>query len=195
MAIQVNRKSADGFRLTTQKAKRKIPCRVVSCAHFLCACTGIFRSSVLRKTEDFMIYKYEMACREAGLPEEQIAEIRRMFDAEYKRLGRRKKAKETNNISWISTADMSGADSETEYELADENTDVEGMVLHQLELEELQGYLDELTEDDRKFLLAMFEDVENANQRMAEKLGLTIGQVRYRKEKLLKMLRARFEEK
>ena len=45
------------------------------------------------------------------------------------------------------------------------------------------------------FLLAMFEDVENANQRMAEKLGLTIGQVRYRKEKLLKMLRARFEEK
>ena len=142
-----------------------------------------------------MIYKYEMACREAGLPEEQIAEIRRMFDAEYKRLGRRKKAKETNNISWISTADMSGADSETEYELADENTDGEGMVLHQLELEELQGYLDELTEDDRKFLLAMFEDVENANQRMAEKLGLTIGQVRYRKEKLLKMLRARFEEK
>ena len=142
-----------------------------------------------------MIYKYEMACREAGLPEEQIAEIRRMFDAEYKRLGRRKKAKETNNISWISTADMSGADSETEYELADENTDVEGMVLHQMELEELQGYLDELTEDDRKFLLAMFEDVENANQRMAEKLGLTIGQVRYRKEKLLKMLRARFEEK
>jgi DNA-directed RNA polymerase specialized sigma subunit len=142
-----------------------------------------------------MIYKYEMACREAGLPEEQIAEIRRMFDAEYKRLGRRKKAKEKNNISWISTTDMSGADSETEYELADENTDVEGMVLHQMELEELQGYLDELTEDDRKFLLAMFEDVENANQRMAEKLGLTIGQVRYRKEKLLKMLRARFEEK
>lgn len=141
-----------------------------------------------------MIYKYEMACREAGLPEEQIAEIRRMFDAEYKRLGRRKKAKEKNNISWISTTDMSGSESESDFELADENTDVEGMVLHQMELEELQGYLDELTEDDRKFLLAMFEDVENANQRMAEKLGLTIGQVRYRKEKLLKMLRARFEE-
>ncbi|WP_194611694.1 RNA polymerase sigma factor [Clostridium vitabionis] len=141
-----------------------------------------------------MIYKYEMACREAGLPEEQIAEIRRMFDAEYKRLGRRKKAKEKSNISWISTTDMSGSESETDYELVDENADVEGTVLHQLELEELQGYLEELTEDDRKFLLAMFEDVENANQRMAEKLGLTIGQVRYRKEKLLKMLRARFEE-
>ena len=141
-----------------------------------------------------MIYKYEMACRDAGLPEKQIAEIRRMFDAEYKRLGRRKKAKEKNNISWISTTDMSGSESESDFELADENTDVEGMVLHQMELEELQGYLDELTEDDRKFLLAMFEDVENANQRMAEKLGLTIGQVRYRKEKLLKILRARFEE-
>jgi hypothetical protein len=63
-----------------------------------------------------------------------------------------------------------------------------------MELEELQGYLEELTDDDREFLLAMFEDVENANQRMAEKLGLTIGQVRYRKDKLIKMLRARFEE-
>ena len=141
-----------------------------------------------------MIYKYELACREAGLPEEQTAEIRRMFDAEYKRLGRRKKAKKKSNISWISTSDMSGSESEEDYELADENTDVEEMVIHQLELEALRGYLEELTDDDRKFLLAMFEDVENANQRMAEKLGLTIGQVRYRKEKLLKMLRARFEE-
>lgn len=74
-----------------------------------------------------MIYKYEMACRDAGLPEKQIAEIRRMFDAEYKRLGRRKKAKEKNNISWISTTDMSGSESESDFELADENTDVEGM--------------------------------------------------------------------
>lgn len=141
-----------------------------------------------------MIYMYEMACKEAGLPEEQIAEIRKMFDADYKRFSRRKKAKEKNNISWISMTDMSGSESEADYELTDETIDVEDTVLHQMELEELQGYLEELTDDDREFLLAMFEDVENANQRMAEKLGLTIGQVRYRKDKLIKMLRARFEE-
>ena len=41
-----------------------------------------------------MIYKYEMACREAGLSEEKTAEIRRMFDAEYKKLKRRKKRQE-----------------------------------------------------------------------------------------------------
>ena len=35
-----------------------------------------------------MIYKYEMACKEAGMSEETIAEIHRMFDADKKKLKR-----------------------------------------------------------------------------------------------------------
>ena len=35
-----------------------------------------------------MIYQYEKACEEAGMNEDAIAEIRRMFDADYKRLKR-----------------------------------------------------------------------------------------------------------
>ena len=47
-----------------------------------------------------MIYKYEMACKEAGLSEEQTAEIRRFFDAEKKRLKRDKKAREEEGITF-----------------------------------------------------------------------------------------------
>ena len=54
----------------------------------------IRRSSVSLEMEDFMIYKYEMACKEAGLTEEQIAKIRQVFDSDYKRLDRRQKAKD-----------------------------------------------------------------------------------------------------
>lgn len=44
-----------------------------------------------------MIYKYEMACREAGLNEEQIKEIDRVFDADKKKLKRKKNAQEEEN--------------------------------------------------------------------------------------------------
>ena len=69
----------------------------------------IRRSSVSLEMEDFMIYKYEMACKEAGLTEEQIAKIRQVFDSDYKRLDRRQKAKERYGIGWISVTDLSGA--------------------------------------------------------------------------------------
>ena len=42
-----------------------------------------------------MIKRYEDACVAAGLSEEQTAAIRRIFDADYKRLDRRKPRKET----------------------------------------------------------------------------------------------------
>lgn len=54
----------------------------------------IMRSSVSREMENFMSYKYEMACKETGLTEEQIAKIRQVFDTDYKKLNRRLKAKE-----------------------------------------------------------------------------------------------------
>lgn len=45
-----------------------------------------------------MIYKYEMACKEAGLSDEATAEIRRFFDAEKKKLKRDKAYREAKGI-------------------------------------------------------------------------------------------------
>ena len=43
-----------------------------------------------------MNYKYEMACKEAGMREEDIQALRREFDADYKRLSRENKRKDEN---------------------------------------------------------------------------------------------------
>ncbi|MDO4648458.1 MAG: hypothetical protein Q4B26_07385 [Eubacteriales bacterium] len=138
-----------------------------------------------------MIIKYEMACKEAGLSEEKTAEIRRMFDADNKRVKRMRERKEREGISWVSVTDMSREEAE-DFELEDMNVDVEGSVIHSLTLHELRGYLMELPEEDREFLYDCFADCPDANKRVAEKYGMTIGKVRYKKLKLIELLRERF---
>lgn len=44
-----------------------------------------------------MIYQYEKACREAGMTEEEIHEIYNMFNTEYQRMYRQKKAAEKSD--------------------------------------------------------------------------------------------------
>ncbi|MFR3349416.1 MAG: hypothetical protein ACLTSC_08825 [Mediterraneibacter faecis] len=46
-----------------------------------------------------MNYKYEMACKEAGMREEDIQALRREFDADYKRLSRENKRKDKLGFS------------------------------------------------------------------------------------------------
>lgn len=140
-----------------------------------------------------MLYKYEMACREAGLTEEQIADIRRMFDAEYKRLKRRKQRKEKYGISYISVTDMSGTENEEDYELEDRETDVEEIVLHKINLADLRKYLQELPTKDRDFLYDYYSCGDKPLVYMSEKYSLTKNQVRYRRDRLIALLREKFD--
>ena len=61
------------------------------------------------------------------------------------------------------------------------------------ELSKLNEYLAELTVEDAAFLLACYQDVKDSDSRIAEKMGLTRNQVRYKKKMLLKHLKERFE--
>ena len=137
-----------------------------------------------------MIYKYELACREAGLTEEETATIRRYFDAEKKKLKREKKTREKKNIRFVSTEEMLMEEGET-YEILDELHDTEEEALHHIYLDQLKKAMDELPEDDREFLYAVFADYFDAEKRIAKKLGLTRSQVQYRKRKLVADLRKR----
>ena len=85
-----------------------------------------------------MIYEYERACKEAGLSEEKIKEIGRMFDAEKKRLKRRKIAKEKSEWGYFS---IDGELFKTErdqgtMDIPDPNTNVERDVIEQCEMDE-----------------------------------------------------------
>ncbi len=140
-----------------------------------------------------MIYKYEMACKEAGLSEEKIAQIRQVFDSDYKRLDRRRKAKEDTGISWVSVTDLSGEGEEADYEIEDQNTNVEEAVLHSMSLHELHEYLQELSEEDRMFIYDCFTDRPDNLKWVQEKYAMKREQVKYRRRKIIQALREKFE--
>ena len=145
-----------------------------------------------------MIYKYEMACKEAGLSEEQTAEIRRFFDAEKKRMKRDKAAREEAGItfSYIQSADQNydGDSDMDELDFLDENYDLEEIILHKILLEQLREALKELSVDDREFLLAVYDGF-GAASRYAKQHGLSEMQVSRRKKDLIEQLRKKFFEK
>ena len=145
-----------------------------------------------------MIYKYEMACKEAGLSEEQTAEIRRFFDAEKKRLKRDKKAREEEGItfSYVVTSEEESEEAGDldSREIVDENYNLEEIVLHNLMLEQLHNALQELSADDREFLLSLYADDCDSVASLARTLGVPRTTLIYRKEQLLKRLKKMIEE-
>ena len=145
-----------------------------------------------------MIYKYEMACKEAGLSEEQTAEIRKFFDAEKKRMKRDKETREEAGItfSYIQSADQNydGDSDMDELDFVDENYDLEEIILHKILLEQLREALKELSVDDREFLLAVYDGF-GAASRYAKQHGLSEMQVSRRKKDLIEQLRKKFFEK
>ncbi len=140
-----------------------------------------------------MIYKYEMACRDAGLSEEKTAEIRRFFDAEQKRLKRKKKAMERNNITWFSISDeMEELGMESDFEIPDASVNVEDEVLYQMDMERLRGIVSELSSEDQEFLQVYFEEKRCGEGRVMERMGITRKKARCWKDRLIKLIRKRF---
>ena len=145
-----------------------------------------------------MLYKYELACKEAGLSEEQTAEIRRFFDAEKKRLKRDKEAREKAGItfSYIQATDQNyDGDAEMdELDFVDEGFDLEELIIHKLELEKMEKALKKLPEDDRKFLLSLYSLGHGSETLLAKQMGIPRTTLIRRKERLLKLLKSFFEK-
>ena len=137
-----------------------------------------------------MLYNYEIACKEAGCSEEKTAEIRRMFDAEYKRLNYEKVVQANNNVVIMSTAAMKSEDMPGgEFDI-DADIDIEAEILHKIDLENLRMYMSELPVHDREFLFACFEDGVGC-VKAGEKIGLNKNQAHYRKVQLIEWLRGK----
>jgi DNA-directed RNA polymerase specialized sigma24 family protein len=139
-----------------------------------------------------MIYKYEMACKEAGLSEEQTAKIRRFFDAEKKKLRRDVEAREAEGIVFNSIATFSNDEEDSEtFELVSD-VDLEETMIHQMDLEKLNKCLQELSADDREFLYALYGNGYGAESHLARVLGIPRQTLQRRKERLLQTLREKF---
>lgn len=142
-----------------------------------------------------MIIKYEIACREAGLSEEQTAEIRKFFDAEQKKLNRRRESRKENGVYYLSIEGMQECaeyEEQNTFDIPDLNTNVEEIAMRTWELERLNQLLNELPEEDKEFLLACFAEERGAECVLARQMGVSRDTVRWRKEKLVKMLKEKF---
>jgi DNA-directed RNA polymerase specialized sigma24 family protein len=140
-----------------------------------------------------MIYKYEMACKEAGLSEEQTAEIRKFFDGEKKKLHRDMEAREAEGIIFNSLCglveDYVGLD---EFEIPDWSGDLESMYIHQEDLKKLRECVAELPVEDREFLFALFSGGYGSESQLARDMNVPRLRIRRRKEKLIERLRKNF---
>lgn len=145
-----------------------------------------------------MIYKYEIACREAGLSEEKTAEIRKFFDAEQKKLKRLNEKMENSGLFTVSVnaIDSENYDFEVDtYDIEDPTMDVENMVIKKMELSVLRSCMEELSQDDKEFLLACFTGERGAIMELAKKLGLPQTTVSSRKKRLFEQVKKSFLEK
>ena len=143
------------------------------------------------RTEGTMILEYEKACKEAGLSEEQTKEIRKFFDAEVKKLNRRKTARDHNSVSVFSFEDLKNEqlmDGE-EPDFEDTGMNVEELAMKQLLLEKLRDLLQEMPEGDCQFLMDMFNHGSRGEAYIAKTYGWTRSKVRYKKKSLLGDLR------
>ena len=138
-----------------------------------------------------MLKKYEDACRKANLSEAEIHELRKMFNQDYSRNYRRKKAKAECGIYMESLSSVYGSspDEPTKMrDVPDERIDIEAEVIHKIDLEALHTHLQLLPEEDRIFILECFDD-EITFMDLVRKYGIPRTTLRRRMERIIRELR------
>lgn len=141
-----------------------------------------------------MIYKYELACREAGLSKEQIAEIRKIFDHDKKRLMRENVYLEKNNILYFSADYVPEENEFGKYAVIDSNVDIEMEVIRKWELKKLKKIIQKLSEEERDFLRLCYEEEKETDMRISQKLGIPRQTLQYRRKKLLMKIKNYFDK-
>lgn len=120
-----------------------------------------------------MYWKYEVACKEAGMSEEEVKKIRRIFDDDRKRLKYKDRIIEEMQYTRISIdAEMDSEEREKLFEIPDPNTDVENEAIWNLNMEKLQECL-ELLSPEEKDVLLIFYDKNVSISKYAKEKGVS----------------------
>lgn len=145
-----------------------------------------------------MIYKYELACKEAGLSDEQTAAIRNYLDEQKKKVSHEKDVREELGIKFsfssVSSDRFDEIGDEDEMDFVDEDFDLEELIIHKLDLDRLNRCLDELSVEDREFILSVYAEHGYA-RRYAKEHSMSEMAVSRKKSALVKKLREKFFEK
>lgn len=137
---------------------------------------------------------YERACKEAGLPEETVKAIRRIFDADKKRMKWEKKTRKETGFVYYSIELLKNQEDGCYYDLPDPEMDLDEIIIHKLDLERLSVILDMLPETEKQFILDCFEADYGSYKEIAKKYGMSVGTVQQKKRRVVERIRKLFFE-
>ena len=174
---------------------------VASCALFMPELVVTFTwtrcvSPFYRTERKTMKYKYHRALLEAGYDQQSkmYKDICQVFDRDSKKNRyelevRRKLGITLNRLSAFEGEDGSAFD----FIASDE--DVEESVLNKIEMDAFIECLNELSKDDREFLLVLYSGQRGALAEMERTLGISHNTLIYRRKKLQNILRQKMRER
>ncbi len=137
---------------------------------------------------------YERACNEAGLPEETVKAIRRIFDADKKRMKWEKKTRKETGFVYYSIELLKNPEDGCYYDLPDPEMDLDEIIIHKLDLERLSVILDMLPETEKQFILDCFDADYGSYKEIAKKYGMSVGTVQQKKRRVVERIRKLFFE-
>lgn len=150
--------------------------------------------------------KYEEACRQEGLSEEQTRRIRQIFNTDYVRMRREQEYREKNGIVFNSLSALGGDEDGSgdfgEYDIPDESGDPLEKLIHSEEQAEhekalavLKEVLAKLDPENANILMRYYSGGYGIDSQLARELGMERKAFIRRRERLLKDVREKFFEK
>ena len=134
-----------------------------------------------------MNWEYELACREAGMSEEEIRNTRKIFDADRKALKRENELIEQQKII-VFSIDANRDKYNEALNVPDKECNVEEEAIYAVELERLMECLDRLTDEEREVILALYDPTIKYEQ-YARDRGVPQSTLRRRAERIFQRLK------
>lgn len=134
-----------------------------------------------------MYWKYEVACKEANMSEEEIKGVRRAFNPDKMRLKREKERIADSEFVFISL-DMEIEGFDEAYNLVDENCNVEEDAIWNVCLAQLKECLELIPSQEKEDVLALFDPTVSFVQ-YAEQRGIPKTTLLRKTEKVIRKLK------
>ena len=128
------------------------------------------------------------------MPEETVKAIRRIFDADKKRMKWEKKTRKETGFVYYSIELLKNPEDGCYYDLPDPEMDLDEIIIHKLDLERLSVILDMLPETEKQFILDCFDADYGSYKEIAKKYGMSVDTVQQKKRRVVERIRKLFFE-
>ena len=135
-----------------------------------------------------MYWKYEVACKEAGMDEDNINNLNRFFDRAKKKLKYENETMEKYSIQYCLISELEDAEYNRVMSIKDDSVNVEEEVLAELDKSKLLECLMWLEPDERELLVRYYWEGMSF-RKLASEYGVALSTIQNRHDKIIEKLR------